>query len=444
MNTEKHETRSRAVTNAPDARTAKVRIGRGARIAGAALVACLLALSGTSVAHAAPRSDLRGSLTVSATVAGGGTLDGFVYDVTSPNCLIDVPAQATTDAAGVATFSGLFLELPNGTPCLYDVAPAARTGYAVDSGGAVLTGLTAGTITVVPPSVQLTASAGILHSPTRNPEPGGNTLAIQCLEGENTSDMRAGRSPLTGTCNSLFGGPFPKSSKTGLAYTSPATPQTLIAGSQELGRLAYINNIIQRGFHNSILSITLDFTDPSTGNVVTVTPSYTIAIDYTDDTAADPANCPFQGPNVPNAPFACADRVSISGGQSASFEFGGADVDLQATLGIVDAGGTCGAPSSEAFAAEGASADFCLIASLSDAYSVAGAGVTVANLFQTAPNPGPGPNPGTGTVATGASPRSLARTGGEASAGTTILLMAAFTLLALGATGSMIARRRSR
>lgn len=403
----------------------------------AALGALFLVLSGAATANAADRSELRGAITVSASVTGGGTLDGFAYEVTSPNCVIDAASQATTDAGGTAVFSGLFVELPDGAPCLYDIAPAARAGYAVDSGGAVLTGLTAGTIAVVAPAVELTASTGILDSPTRNPEPGGNVLAIQCLSGQGTSEMRAGRNPLTGECT------LPLASQSGLGYTAPATPLALVTGSNELGRLTHFNQTIQRGFHNATLSVTLTFTDPVSGDVVTVTPVYTIAIDETEDLIANPANCEYTGPGVPNAAFACADRVAISGGQDASFEFGGVEVNLQAGLGLVDASGACGAPQEQVFTAERTNTAFCLIATVSEAYAVEGAAVAVTNVFEGADGGGTGGgNGGGGSVDEGAgpgAPQQLANTG----AGSPAAAVAGVALLALGLAGLLLARRRS-
>jgi len=402
----------------------------------AALGALILALSGAATANAADRSELRGAITVSASVTGGGTLEGFVYEVMSPNCVIDIAPQAATDAGGTAVFSGLFVELPDGTPCLYDVAPVARPGYAVNTGGAVLAGLAAGSIAVVAPGVELTASTGILDSPTRNPEAGGNVLAIQCLSGQGTSEMRAGRNPLTGACT------LPLASQSGLGYSAPASPLELVTGSNELGRLTHFNQTIQRGFHNATLSVTLTFADPVSGEVVTVTPVYTIAIDETEDLVANPASCEYTGPGVPNAAFACADLVAISGGQDASFEFGGVEVNLQAGLALVDANGSCGAPQQQVFTAERTNTAFCLIATVSEAYAVEGATIAVTNAFEGDENGG-GDEGGAPTDA-GASPRppQLANTG----AGTPIVGVAGvagIALLALGLSGVLLARRRS-
>lgn len=395
----------------------------------AALGALILALGTTATAHAVERSELRGEIVVSAAVTGGGTLDGFVYDITSPNCVVDVATQATTDTTGTAAFAGLLVELPDGTPCRYDIAPAARTDYTVNSGGATLTGLTAGTIAVVPPGVQLTASSGILDLPTRNPEPGGNVLAIQCLAGEGTGEMRAGRNPLTGACS------LPFASQSGLGYSAPTVPLALAAGGNELGRLTHFNQTIQRGFHNARLSVTLTFSDPVTGDVVTVTPIYTIAIDETEDNLANPANCEYTGAGVPNGPFACADLVTISGGEDASFEFGGVEVNLRASLGLVDDAGGCGVPQQQAFTAERANTAFCLIATVSEAYAVQGAAVSVANSYQAPAGPVGG---GDTTPAAPVHTPELAKSGAEDAAAAVIV-----ALLALGSGGLLLARRRS-
>ena len=179
---------------------------------------------------AADPATLTGTITIQTSVEDASSPEGFGHEIASANCAIDTATTASTDAAGVVTFAGLALTNDEGADCTYDVTALERDGYDINTSATALTALSAGTTEVVPSTVQLTDSTGVLGSPTRNPETNGNTLAMFCLGGENTAEMRAGRDPFTQRCT------LPWDRQSGLGYAAAAgTPFPLEPGSRVIG-----------------------------------------------------------------------------------------------------------------------------------------------------------------------------------------------------------------
>ncbi|SEE86275.1 hypothetical protein [Ruania alba] len=346
-----------------------------------AMMLGLVAASSLVLSLAAPAMALTALGTIRITVEGSDPsvpLDGWEYAVSSENCAVPEGAVAVSDETGVASFLDLAVYAAEAeqTECSYVVVQSAREGYEQVTAQAELEGLTAGTPETEPATgVALTEAVGEFVNPTRNPEPNGSTLAISCLEGAGTAEIRAGRNPLTRECD------LPSERKSGLRFAAVLTPdgEQLPPGEVVLAELAHLNQTIQRGLHNADLALSLTFTDLATGETPVVDATYTVRIDETEDLVFSASSCEYQGSDVPNRAFACADRVTLTQPDEAVVGLGTARVDVRLSFGAMGADGTCGAPTNEVFTAERADTAFCLLAVVEPVAQVEPTVVTVVN-----------------------------------------------------------------
>lgn len=349
------------------------------RLVTGATVALLAPVLSFVTAAPVSAAELTGSIVVSVEVEGRtAPLDGWQLTLSSANCAVPTAATATTDSTGAATFDGLtmFADESSTTPCLYDVEQERRDGFEQDTDDAELTGLTAGTLVPATTSgIAVASASGVFVNPTRNPEPKGNVLDYKCLTGIGTSEVRSGWHPFWRDCS------LAPQNQTGLGFTANPTPEgeELPLGESTVATLTHFNQTILRGVHNYDLVTSFTFADRATGQTQTVDRTYTVRIDETSDSGSA-ADCKYQGADVPNASYACADRLILEQPEDSVIDLGSALVDLHLSFGRMLPDGTCGATGDAAYTAERANTEFCLIAVTEGVSSVAPTAVTILNV----------------------------------------------------------------
>lgn len=359
-------------------------------------LAALLAGMGLAVvgspAHAA---DLTGEIRITKQIDGSGPVSGWAFSITNDQSDCALPTgqatTVTTDAAGLAVFGDLLMT-SGSTTCTYTVTETAQDGFDQVTPASDLAGLPAGTLVpATSSSVALSAVSGYFDNPTRN-----DSLAIACLAGDGTDEMRAGRNPFTGACSLAF------EDQSGVGFAGQTSTE-LPLGVTPVAQLTHFNQTIQRGFSNADLHVSFTFTDLATNATETVSADYQVTIDETSDTA-NPCAYP-DGPNG-NLPggFGCADRFNIVQPSPANVPvvIGGTTVNLDLAF-LPVTGGVCdtaGTPTSWAYTAEQTDTSFCLVAQVSAEPTVTPTEVTVINKQVVTPTETPVPSPSASPTAT--------------------------------------------